>query len=71
MRSSAVQQFFQFGSELAAARLGPIAMDNGRKCIHRLAIHEQVELDQFRRAITRMLVIHRGIAATDAFDLVD
>src|SRR5205807_109000 len=62
--------FFQLRGQHPAAALGAIAMDDGGEGVDRLAVYEQVELHQFRGAITGVLVIHRAVTAGDALNLV-
>ena len=45
-------------------------MHDCRKRIDRFAVHEQVQFHQFRRPVTGNLVIHRAVAARNAFNLI-
>ncbi len=45
-------------------------MHNGRERINGFTVNEQIQLHQFRRPVTGVLVIHRTVAARDALNLV-
>ena len=45
-------------------------MHDCRKRIDGLAVHEQIQFDQFRRPIASVFVIHRPVTARDALYLV-
>ena len=45
-------------------------MDNGRQRIHRLTIHENIQLHQLGGLIIRQLIIERSIASGRGFQLV-
>src|SRR6185437_836263 len=63
-------QFPQAGDQLAAALVGLLAMADDRERVHRFAAHQHVELDEVRLAVTRKMIIERGIAARDALQAV-
>src|SRR5258705_10687760 len=62
--------FFQFGGQGSATALGLITMDDAREGVHRLAVHEHVELHHVRRLVAGVFIIHRSVTAGNAFDSV-
>ena len=49
---------------------GLVAVDDEREGVDRLAVDEDVELDQLRGAVADLLVVHRGVALGAALELV-
>src|SRR3954447_17753401 len=52
-------------------RLGAVAMDDQRERVDRLAVDEDVDLDEVGRAIAELLVVHRRISLAAALHLVE
>ena len=46
-------------------------MDDGAECIDRFAVHENVELHQWRDAILRFNVVERGVSLCAALQLIE
>src|SRR5712675_913246 len=56
-------QFSQAGNQIAPAVVGLFAMANHGKRVHRLAAHQNIELDQIRFAVAREVIIERSVAS--------
>ena len=55
--------FLQLGRELAAACGGTVAVDDGRKSVHGVAVEEDVELDKIAGLVVDQLVVEGGVRA--------
>src|SRR5437879_7778808 len=55
--------YLQLRRQLTSPARHAVFVHNRRERVDRLTIYQQIELHQFRRAITRVLIIHRTITA--------
>src|SRR5450759_567993 len=64
-------ELLQLLGELPAGGLGLVPVHDQGQGVHRLAVHQDVELDEARRAVAQLLVVHRRVALAAALELVE
>ena len=64
-------EIFQFGSKHPTCRLRTITVDNRAQRIHRFAVHQNVELHEWRDAIPRLGVVKRCVSLCATLQLVE
>ena len=53
----------ELGGERTTVSLGLVAVDDGGKCLDRIAGDEHVHLDHLRSAVAGMFIVHRAVTA--------
>ena len=65
-RNKATQFFYQ----LTTTHLRFLAVNDGRKCVHRVAVKKNIYLNQIRITITAQLVVKRSITTSGGFQSI-
>ena len=63
-------QLLEFLAHLAPEIIGMVGIGQRRERVDRLAVEQDVQLDELRRLVARAVVVERGIAFRNAFELV-